>query len=59
MKSNQETSLTNKLEALKREVTPSVKRVLEIILEKGASTWLNALPCKNRDLLSIKHEQSL
>lgn len=51
-----ESEFRNTRDELMREVTPPVKRVLEIISEKGASSWLNALPLKSQGFVLNKTE---
>ena len=56
VKTNRDMFLKAKFETLKLEVSPPVKRVLEVLSEKGASNWLNALPLQSQGFSLTKSE---
>lgn len=56
LKLSKEAKHRAKLDELKNEVTPAVRRVLEVISEKGASSWLNALPLEKQGFALNKTE---
>ena len=48
--------LKQKLEEVKNSIPQRARRAIDLSREKGASSWLTVIPCKDMDFDFNKHE---